>query len=82
MARYLDTFSVTLQATSKSHINGCTTSYLIKDDVDLNYTSRGFLRITFVEHHTSVQDLVDDVRTQICLVEGVICSSSSSGAGP
>lgn len=81
MARILDSFAVSIQVTKLSHITGGSVSYTIKDDVDTSYTARGFLRIP-VEHHTSVQDLVDDARAQICLVEGVTCSSSSSGAGP
>ena len=57
---------------------GLTVSYVLIDDADTSFRARGSFTVTSPDFSKSANLLMDEARTEICVREGIDCSSSSS----
>jgi hypothetical protein len=80
MSKYLFSLSVAIAADGGDKINSVTAGYVIKDTINLTYTARGgFTVVTLIpQYHEAIRRIVEEIQDQICIQEGLGCTSSSS----
>lgn len=80
MAKYLSNIVVTIKADGGDDVQSVTAGFVVKDDVDSTYLRSGsFIITSFIPiYHEAIRRIVEEAQDQICISEGLSCSSSSS----
>lgn len=80
MAKYLQSMSVSITANGVDQIKSVTAAFRIRDSIDLSYSRTGSFTITSLIpiYHEAIRRIIEEAQDQICVEEGLSCTSSSS----